>query len=495
MRLLSIRIALLSACFAIILGCIGPPAAYQAKKNITNYNKEIDTARDQDKTAALYVSTPHVNLTPLPESDGPAWLNNTLGDTLEVASTPFHLVMSWILDGTQVNPIYSYDMNPKLAVTLFQEGGTIRQALDRVATRTNYAYTVDDQTIKWSKFQTETFDIPMFAGDYSYLVGKSDEATSSASSSSVDTSSFDTDKAQYANLKAENLNAFQDIVQSVEAIVDESSLVIASESSSTIMVKTTPDRMRDVRQHIAEITKSLTAQIILEIRAIKTVKSHNGETGLDWSSIKESTSKSLSFFGESPSFFTDSVPVQISALRIGDTSTLTTLIKAMEEQASVGTVMNHRILVLNGRVTDLNLGNIISYVASTTTTLSDGGGTQTDRDTGVLQDGDSLYALPKIHGDSVMVYMSAKSSELKPLESVGDESGGIQLPSVTSNSFRVIQSIKSGSTVVAIASTKSENRASSNSPISSKWIPFYKGGQTTDTEIYVFITPRIVRSI
>jgi len=478
-------------------------SSYQeAKKNNSHTRNDIEriTEKYNDSTG-FYVTTPKPNLTPVKKINEPLWVSKEVESPIAVSQYPFDLVVEELLSGTGVISTFDYDVNISLPVS-FSHSGSIRHGLERLAALTNFAYFVEGNKVIWQAFVTESIVLPIQAGDYSYLIGKeggdSQQQTGGASNNNaIDTSAFDVDRAQYSNTQSEKMNVFDDFAATVEGIVGEYGIVVASESSSSVMVKTTPDRMRLVKQYSETIIDELTAQVNLEIKVIQLISSSTSERSLDsWSFLRDFTKGQLNFLGESSrSQASSQVPSAFAASYESGKSAVDILVTALETKGDVSFVTEQSILSRSGRVAELEIGDIEGYLASVTTTLTPEIGSTTERNPAVIQSGYSLYTLNKVFGDKVAIVLSSRSSDLEPFQNIGTEDNFIQIPRLQSNRINVQQIVRSGTTTVAGYVRRTEASDGKSSPFSSRWLPTSAGSQTRTIDIFVLVTPRIVRDI
>ena len=455
-----------------------------------------------DASAAVYTTQPAPDLVPIEPPEGPDWLYDSLTQPVRVASMPFDVVVDRVLSGTGVVPRYDHGMELSTPITLSHQGN-IKGALEKLAARTNYGYEASDNTLSWRAFETKTFTLPITGGDYSFMIGKDDEqgggsggGSGTGIEQSLDTSDFNTDAAQFSNLRGEDLDVFGDVEKAVADVVGDYGRVVASRATSTIMVRTTPDRMRSVTGYINSVTEDMTTQVKLELKVIEVTSRKGSDRGVDWRAVKTNTDSVLEFVGESPSNqFTNSVPIAFSGTDTGGSSTVELLVQSLEEQADVSFLTEQSTLSRSGKLSELELFNIRGFLERSSVTNTTDIGSSQSLEPGVLQSGYTLYSLSKVFGDRVALAISNRSSDLEPLERVGTEDNFIQVPSLNGNRMHIHQIVRDGTTVVAGMIRREGASNQSNSPVSARWAPSYRGAEKTVTEIYMLVTPRIVRDI
>ncbi|UTF61207.1 hypothetical protein [Gilvimarinus sp. DA14] len=494
-------LVMLAACSVSGCGVMG--SFNDSKQGLESAEDKISAAAtDTSQDAAIYVQRPAANLTPIKEPEGPAWVNQPLAYDVDVAGLPIDQVLDLVLTETGIVAQLDYNVDPSFRLSMTHRG-SVRGALDKIASLSNYSYEVSDTSVHWSAYETETFTLPIPGGNYSYMVGKKkprdDNANNGGSSemTPIDSSVFDVDRDQFSNTQAEGLNPFTDAKTTVESIVGDYGVVIPSESSSTILVKTTPDLMRTVRSYMEPLIQELSTQVVLEIKVLQVTTENNAEVGLDWTAVKNTASSQLNFFGESPfGVFTNDAPIAFSGSRQTGSSSIDVLVKALEQQGQVSFVTEQRVMTRSGSVAEVELADIEGYLAASRTTNTTDVGSTTELIPGILQGGYTLYSMAKVFDENrVSVVLSNSGSELQPTETIGTETDFIQLPRMKRNRFNIQQVVSDGTTVVAAAVRREENMSKQDSPIRTGWASTSAGARHRVTDIYLLVTPRIIRNI
>lgn len=484
-----------------LLGCSSSPY-WQSNKGHKEAKAVMNQNYSWDDDAAEYVSSPIPNLAPIEEYDGPEWLQATLQEPIRISEYPFDLSVDLILRGTGVTAKFDYEMDLTLPVSL-ESTGTIEDALKAVSARTNYSYEIKDKIVEWHKYETEVFVLPVAGGDYSYMIGKDQQGGSGASTSggsagsqSIDTSAFDVDLKQYSKTEAENINVLEDAYTFARQIVGRNGNVAISKATSSVLVKTTPDRMRVVSGFMASVIDELSAQVSIEIQVVQVTTRNAGDIGVNWNGIKNITNGQLNFVsGGSGTSMTEGTPFAFSGNKNTSAGTVDLLVNALQQQGKVTFLTEQKVLSRSGKISELELGDIVGYLESSTITQSTDLGSSTELQQGIIQSGFTLYSFAKVFNNKVALVVSSRSSDLEPFEKVGTEDNFIQIPTMHSNRLNVQNLVTDGTTVVAASVRREKSSSQSASPFSSKFLPTSIGAGKEIIDIYVLVTPRIVRSL
>jgi MSHA biogenesis protein MshL len=492
------KLSILTAAM-MVSGCMTFFETDQSHKTARNI---LDDGRSWDQDAANYVSVPAPDLEPIKESDGPAWSRMNLIEPIHVSEYPFDMAVDLIMRGTGVNPKFDNDMKLNLPVT-FNVNGTVHDALNVLAARTNYSFSMKDESLSWHQYQTKIFNLPMAGGDYSYMIGKTDQAGggsatggSGGTTQNSGTSAFDVDLKQYSNIKAENVNVLQDALEFVESIVGDHGIVNISKAGSSLLVKTTPDKMRIVDEYLEQVIDDLTTQVALEVMVVQVTTQNSADVGVSWDAVRKMTEGQLNFIGAMTSNkFTGGTPLGFASTNTTSRGSVDLLVNALQKQGTVSFLTNHNILTSSGKISELEMADIKGYLAQSRVTQSENVDSSTELVPGVIQSGYTLYSYAKVFKNKVAIVVSNRASDLDPFERVGTEDNFIQIPTMRSNRINVNQIVSDGTTVVAASIRREKSASESQSPLSAKLLPTFKGAGKDVIEIYVLVTPRIVRSL
>ena len=451
--------------FTILLSSCVMRTFDSAEKGLDHaQNKATNAQNYTDRPPAEYRTRPRPNLHPIEAPKGPSWLRRQVANPVAVASIPFDVAVEEILAGTGVVAKFSYDVHTALPVSIIHKKGSVQTALEKIAARTNYAYVAHEHSVEWHAYVTETFSIPILAGDYSYMIGKEDQQESANQAGAggegqVDTSGFDVDRKQYSNLKGHNVNPLKETGEMLKSMVGKGGIVEVHEGASQILVKTTPDKMSSVRTYVDNLIAELTSQVRLELQIVMVTTKRGAEAGVNWAAVKEITDGQIDFVGESTlGRFTNAVPVAFSASKtFGGSDTVDLLFSALEQQGDASFVTEMHTQSSSGTMAEMELGEIEAYLAKVSSTSTVDVGITQELIPGFIQSGDTLYTFNKIFGDKVAMAISTRSSDLEPLARVGTEDNFIQLPKMRNSRFNVQQIVRSGMTVVAASISREEH--------------------------------------
>lgn len=492
----------------IALSSCGFLSPVNTEKRIKDSEDAVASARERmEYESAIYVARPSGISNPIVVENIPQWQQTRIN--LQFSNTPMEYILRSILTGSGMSHQLAKGVESDKLIGIEIDNGTIREALDKLAATTDNFYSVRGETVFWNKYETATFYLPVTPGEYSFTIGKTGGTDGnsggsntrsqggmggSGSGQSISGSSLDVDRDQFSNSVGKNINPFKDAEDTIKKMVGSSGYVSASESTGSIFVSTTPSRMKIVNDHVNSIIANLSQQVVMDIKLIQLTSSNKQEAGWNWSVAKNSTRSELNFAGESPSGkFADAAPISFSGVRTTGTASVDILLNALDQQGNMSVITEHRIQTRSGRLVEVELAELQGYVAESRTTSMQDVGTINQLVPGIMQGGNTLFAMAQVYGDKVVLNLSSKTAVLSPTETKGTATSFIELPRMKQNRFVLEQMTKSGTTIVAAAIRRETNRSQANSPIRAKILPLYRGNDTVIEDIYLLVTPRVIQ--
>lgn len=514
---------LLSAAF--VLAACHSPVYNQTQANIANVREKTIAARhksdsDAKPPAAVVVKKGlYVDTTPINLDNQPSWLNNHIvinGDQL-----PFSYYSRTIATGAGSNVLTKYqsgfDSNVNVSMNY---NGTIKGALDLLASKAGYVYTVHNKSIYWQAFVTRTFDVAFMPGSTDYMMGKTGGGSSSGSAASggsggtvANYSSSDASDSEYSNLKG-TLSVWDDLNSTITQLLSPDGKVFVSQATTSVTVRDRPTNVELVAQYIRNMNHNLSKQVLVKVEVLEVNLENSYDFGINWRLV-------VNAFHNSPFIVNGNygTPVSITALTAqsamagasasvpnfgfnpavdpsqgNEIPSYSILLNALNQQGKTSIVSQPRVVCLNNQVSVVRITSSEGYVASIqNTTLSSGGSAPTSTVTsqvtpGTLITGLTLYILPKILGSSVYMQVNADLSTNDGFRVFGPTNSQVQLPNITMKHFNQRSVIKSGDTLILAGFRQVANRAGANQFINSQAL----GGmasQQVNRETIVLITP------
>jgi type IVB pilus formation R64 PilN family outer membrane protein len=475
-------------------------------KIIETVNKDYDEAVDRRnyKAPLQFMKKnqfPYVK--PVSETDvsKPSWFFQevhrieeeeiTIADLIEKV-TPSDVIFTKLLDDIPREDTMSINLTDV----------TAEDVLNYISHFTGYNYEVSGQTLSWSRYKVESFDLAWLPGKLSFNLGKKSTGNQSYGSSSSQSSSGT------AGFKEESANEFITTEAEIEIVNDLKEILPMmlsvngkfhfDKSNTALVVKDRPRYVDAVSDYVSNLNEKLTRQVAIDVEVIDVEISNDSQLGLDWRLVKNQINDlaNVSFVSDFASSLT-STANNASIFRIQDANASASgtalLIEALESQGSVSKRTYPRIVTMNNRVGKIRAINRQSYIQRRSVQSTANVGAQASIIQGDVETGFILYALPKVMKNrDVIMRLTTSLSSLLQLESKGEGDQRVESPRVSDKDFDNTVVIQSGETLlIAGLSSKENNLNDATNGI--KAFGFNNKKKRVRVETILAITPTILR--
>ncbi len=508
----------------LFLAACHAPTYNQAQANVADVKIKAAAARvksDNDaKTRSALLVKPgmYVDTTPINIAKQPAWLKNHIiirGDQL-----PFSYYSRTIASGAgKVLTKYQVGLDPAVAITV-NYSGSIKGALDLIATKTGYVYSVYGRQIYWQAFVTRTFDVAFMPGGSDYMMGRASGGGSSSGNNGASGNvsnyvSSDYSSSEYSNLSGK-LSIWDDIQSTIKELLSPDGKATVSQATTTVTVRDKPTNVELIGQFIKNLNTKLSKQVLVKIQILEVDLNNDYNWGIDWQLIAKG-------FHGSPFVVNANygTPITISKLLATNPISTTTplppaigtnngqnpggltipsytiLFNALTQQGKTSVVSQPRVVCLNNQVSVVRVVNSVGYVASVQNTSLAGAGTAptstvTSQITpGTIVTGLTLYILPKIMGQKVYLQVNADISVNNGITPFTTGGSTVQLPNITEKHFNQRSMIFSGDTLILSGFRQLSNQANAAQFLNAQALGG-KGSQQDNSETIILITPIIL---
>lgn len=524
MRYKQIILLFLTIFTVILSGCQSPQLYTQTTDNVADASQQAKDAMrksddDAKKSPTMVVNQGlYVDQTPRVLSRDPSWLSRPIilrGDQL-----PFAYYSRTILSNTGKTVLVRYQSDLDSSIlTSMNYSGTIRGALDTLAARSGYVYSVNGNSVGWQAYVTKTFDIAFMPGTSDYVLGDTgggSTATSGSGGSSGGSSGGGVSggmggTSEYSNLKG-TISVWKDLDVTIRALLSPQGKVIVSQSNTSVTVRDKAANVSLVSKYIENLNKNLSKQVLVKVQVLQIDLNSSFNYGINWGMVQ-------SAFGGSNAILNANygTPVSIATLTgaaiptvglqpMPDRATsFTLLVNALKQQGRVAVVSEPRVVCLNNQVSVVNIVDKVGYAASVSSTAlaggsgssAAGGSSVTSSITpGTIVTGLVLYILPKILNDKVFLQVNADLSTLVKIDKFTSGEGGtspasIQVPRTTEKEFNQRSVIASGDTLILSGFRQVQNTTGAMQFFESQALGG-KGASQNNSETIVLITPIIL---
>lgn len=517
---------------ALMLSACNSPVYNQTENNVADVKLKAEAERKkQDEDAKVAPSMVmkkglYVDKTPISLAKNPSWTKNHIvikGDKL-----PFSYYSRSIAAGAGSNVLTKYQSGLDQAARIsINYSGTIRGALDLIASKTGYVYNFQGNTIYWQAFITKTFDVAFMPGSTDYMMGKKGGGATVDSGGGATTNFTNSDMSidQFSNIGGK-LSVWTDLQSTIQSLLTIDGKVMVSQATTTVTVRDRPTNVQLVSQYISNLNSKLSKQVLVKIQILEVTLTNDFNMGINWSIIARAFNKSpfvLNGNYGTPVSITNLVSQTNFPTPLGTTTatnpplmpvmgtmanysepnaipSYTILVNALNQQGKTSIVSEPRVVCLNNQVSVIKITEQEGYVASVqnTTLGSTSGSAATSTVTSQISPGNiitgiTLYILPKIMDGKIYMQVNADLSVRQSLLNFTSGSSTVQLPTIRSKSFNQRSVIKSGETLILSGMRQLANTANATQLFKSQALGG-KGATQESAETVVLITPIILPS-
>ena len=230
--------------------------------------------------------------------------------------------------------------------------------------------------------------------------------------------------------------------------------VFADPAEGTVTVTATPPLLRIVSRYIRDLNRRMERQVLISVHVYNVQLSRSSTNGLNLSAAFHSIGvTALTLTGAAPvNPPTGDTGATLGAAVVSPTSNWSgssSVAQALATQGNVALVTSAQILALDDQPAPLQVGNQITYLASSSTTAAGLGGATTSLTPGQLTVGFSANFLPMIvrHARVLLDY-SMNIAQLQSIATITSGGSSIQEPNVATQSIMQHALLRNGATLV-----------------------------------------------
>lgn len=363
--------------------------------------------------------------------------------------------------------------------------GPLPDLLDMITSYFNVYWSYDGSSLTISRYQTRTFALDALPGSISVTAPSSTGATGAAAGS-----------AQAQPLATANIDIWEDIRHTIADMVGQEGSVNISQSSGTVVVSTTGDRMERIAAFVQEENRRLSRQVAVTIELYTVSVTDNESYGLDSLNLALNMSGNVLDIGKitGVSSGADSAAgsMAFTILNPGAFRGTTGLLQALSTLGKATRVAQIPVTTLNNRPANQRIAVDQAYVSEVSSTTSADTVT-TDVTTDTVTTGISVSILPRLMADNrILLQYALAQGALLQLKDFPAGSNTVQLPETQGLSFSQQVMLKDGATLVLAGFDQSD--ASSDGRGVGRPLTWALGGSTSSSRtrqiVVIAITPR-----
>ncbi len=366
--------------------------------------------------------------------------------------------------------------------------GPLSGFLDIVAARYGLNWSLTDGKVLIFRNVTRTFVIKAVPGSAALSSNVSNGTTNGGAASSNRTT-----------LSAEALSVWKAIEDGIKAILSERGRFVVSPSTGSVTVTDTSSVMGSIEAFIAQQNAHLSRQVTVQVQVLSVSLDESDNYGINWNAVFKSIGGNYGLAlansfttPEGSAGLSFAIPSTASGA-LGQWIGSEAVISALAKQGRVSVVTSATAVTLNNQPVPVQVGRQTGYLASSTTTITNGVAS-TSLTPGTVTTGFSLTVLPHIQdAKSLFLQYSVDISNLLEMQQVTAGDSTIQTPTIETRNFMQRIGLKTGETLVLAGFEADQNSSSSQGVGDARFsvLGGGKGGINSKNIIVILLRPTL----
>lgn len=273
--------------------------------------------------------------------------------------------------------------------------------------------------------------------------------------------------------------------------------ITADERSNQLIVRAFPDRIKEIEAIIKKLDEP-TKEVLVDARILQIVLKPEYDVGIDWKADigkSENVMFDNIYLNKDGMSSNDSLGTLFGQVGVGNFNRdgIEATIRSLEQVSDTKILSNPQLMVTNNEEAKIHIGDTVPYIISTTSGTGDNA--ITSEDVRFVDVGLKLNVTPTINDDG-MVTMRLRPEISTVAATINSQGGGI--PQINKTEVETTVMVKDGNTII-MGGLKKDDKVHSKKgfPVLMD-MPLFGPlfGRTADsftqTEIVIFITPRIL---
>ncbi len=337
--------------------------------------------------------------------------------------------------------------------------GPLSGFLDVAAARFGVSWERTTDSIRLYRYTTKTFRLVALPGDTALQSTISTQTGGTNGSSGGSSGGSTSSSNQQTGVSFTGLSVWAAINDSIKGMLSSAGKVTVTAATGTVTVTDTPQIVSQVEKFIEGQNASLGKQVIVNIRVLTVDLTNSDEYGINWNAVYNSLSGNLGWsFKNSFAAATNATNLTLKILGTAGAATNSdikswqgsqAIISALSTQGHVSQITSASLTTLNNQPAPLRVGRQTSYLAASTTTVTQGVGSATTLQPGLINTGFSMSVVPHIlDKGKLMLQYAIDISSLLNLTPVTSGGATIQTPDIDTRNFLQRVMLESGDTLV-----------------------------------------------
>lgn len=314
--------------------------------------------------------------------------------------------------------------------------GPVSGFLDLAARKFGVSWEAQSKGISIFRYVTKTFSIVALPGDTSL---QSTVSSDGGTGGSVTT----------AGSTFTGMSVWTAMSDAIKTMLSPSGKIAVTPATGTITVTDIPDVIARVESFVTSQNKAMARQVVVNVRVLSVDLDEADNYGINWDAVYDSgDGRLVGGLKNAVAAATGSSSLSVKVLGNNGTAS-SAIISALSSQGRVNSLTTASLTTINNQPVPLRVGTQTSYLASSTTTVTQGAGSTTTLQPGLITSGFSMSFIPHIfESGSLMLQFSMDMSSIANISEVSSGNSTIQTPEINSRNFLQRVMVKSGETLV-----------------------------------------------
>ncbi|EIY5938493.1 secretin N-terminal domain-containing protein [Escherichia coli] len=387
------------------------------------------------------------------------------------------------------------DLNASKNTMSVNYTGPLSVFLNKMASHFDLSWQYIDGQILISGYEARVFSISTLPNKIqsSNSITSSDSGSSSSSGSGSGSSIGSTNQTITLDV---SYDFWKDLDSELKMLIGNDGEYYVSQSTSSVLVKTSPSMMRKVAEYLDNQNKKLERQVSVDVQVYSVSVDDTSQFSLTLNALLK---RNGGIFGSVNSNFSSATGTTLTGFWNSDgNKDNSALISALESTGNVSTVTSSVVTTMSGQPVPVLVGNERTYISEVGTTLNNNTST-TSATTDTITSGFLMNLLPRImdNGNILLQYNITLSSLVganNGFENVTVGGTTIQLPDIDKRSFIQSSMLKNGSTLVLAGYEQKRNEVADQGVGSPgfKLLGGKRNGSKSREIMVICITPRVI---
>ncbi len=383
--------------------------------------------------------------------------------------------------------------------------GRVVNLLNEVGSHFGMVWHYAHGAITFSRFETVVFHLPQaFPGTMNVTdsVGTSGNNQSSSSGGTGQSDNIQTTSNSMVSMNQKG-SIWDEMEKSIKSVVGKSGSYSAAPYLGVLVVRTTPNRMTEIRK-LVDVSKAiLNGQVALHIQVYAITVNHQDEYGLNlqgafqnWLTA-QGAKYGLALTSGQQLAAIGGTSASALAFNVSGNSTFAgsqAIVQALDTMGKVSTKYNNTVIVQNGQAFPVANTTTVGYPASVTSTVAANVGTSTATQPGSVTYGYSMSVMPRIiNARHIEVQINLNISNLVNIQQIDNGGNLTEYPTVQNEPFLERTRLSTGKTIMLMGFEQTLANDTHNGVGNSHfWVLGGSAtGQIQKQLLVVFVTPEI----